>query len=222
MSLPQSLCQMRNIIFEQLYGKVATTEEFCPSLKNKSTDRPKVTKGYKYLASRVVAKLDCSLCGKPRCVFSMTGLLTTQGQREIEDIIFSCGMSLKTNSLYTARHLKCPAPIENAYHGSKISNKKMNSYFTPTENKKQIENKTKTILINGDEGIDEVMSIDFNANPGPSKPEDSASNGKKRQNTLNFCLKVQQQRVLADAGRTSEEETKCHICSDQYAVIYMQ
>ena len=105
--------------FETLYGKVDTTEKDCPSLQVKS-DKKKVTaaKDHNFLSRRVVGVLECSLCGKPRCLFSMNGSLNVKGQQEIENIISSCGMSLSANLLYTARHISCSSAIENAYLSS--------------------------------------------------------------------------------------------------------
>ena len=114
------------LLFDDLYGKFTTTEEFCPSLKSKKAEKPKEP-GYKYLSSRVVAALDCSLCGKPPCIFSLNSSLSVHGQLELQDIIFSCSQVLKSNSLYTARHLKCCSPIENAYNSSTISKKVQNT-----------------------------------------------------------------------------------------------
>ena len=68
----------------------------------------------------MVAVLDCSLCGKLRCVFSMNSIITVDGQRELDDIIFSCGTILNSKTLYKARHLNCTPPVGNAYHSSKI------------------------------------------------------------------------------------------------------
>ena len=68
----------------------------------------------------MVAVLDCSLCGKLRCVFSMNSIITVDGQRELDDIIFSCGTILNSKNLYKARHLNCMPPVGNAYHSSKI------------------------------------------------------------------------------------------------------
>ena len=38
----------------------------------------------------------------------------------LDYIIFLCGTILYTKNLYTARHLNCASPVENAYHSSKI------------------------------------------------------------------------------------------------------
>jgi len=100
--------------FNDLYGKVKTTEKDCPSLSSKA-EAKKANPNFKFLSSRVVAALECCLCGKSRCVFSMSGSITVKGQQELEDIIFSCGMSLLTPTLYTARFLKCSSPIEAAF-----------------------------------------------------------------------------------------------------------
>ena len=50
-----------------------------------------------------------------RCVLS-----TVDGQRELDDIIFSYGTILYSKNLYTARDLNCVSPVENAYHSLKI------------------------------------------------------------------------------------------------------
>ena len=72
--------------FETLYGKVDTTEKDCPYLLVKN-DKNKVTaaKNHKFLNRRVVVFLECSLCGKPRCLFNMNGSLNVKGQQEIEN-----------------------------------------------------------------------------------------------------------------------------------------
>ena len=56
--------------FQDLYGKVETTERYCsPLMANENRSRKK---GFKYLASCVVATLKCSLCNKPRYIYSMS------------------------------------------------------------------------------------------------------------------------------------------------------
>ena len=50
----------------------------------------------------------------------MNSIITVDGQRELNDIIFSCGTILYSKNLYTARHLNCASPVENAYHSSEI------------------------------------------------------------------------------------------------------
>ena len=57
--------RLHHLPFDDLCGKVTTTEEFCPSLKSKKAEKSKEP-GYKYFSSHVVAAIDCSLCGKPR------------------------------------------------------------------------------------------------------------------------------------------------------------
>ena len=49
----------------------------------------------------------------------MNSVITVDGQRELNDIIFSCGKILYSKNLYTTRHLNCVSPVENAYHSSK-------------------------------------------------------------------------------------------------------
>ena len=48
----------------------------------------------------------------------MNESLNVKGQQEIENIMFSCGMSLSTNLLYTARYISCSSAIDNAYLSS--------------------------------------------------------------------------------------------------------
>ena len=54
-----------------------------------------------------------------RCVFSMNSVITVDGQRELDDIIFSCGTILHSKNLYTTKHLNCVSLVENTYHSSK-------------------------------------------------------------------------------------------------------
>ena len=49
---------------------------------------------------------------------TMLQATNVKGQQEIENIIFSCGVSLSKNSIYTARYISCSSPIENAYLSS--------------------------------------------------------------------------------------------------------
>ena len=82
----------RYLKFSETYGKIQTTEKDCPSLNAKA----QITKSgpkYQLLARRVVATLSCHQCGKKRCVFSLDGKISTKGEREIEDVIFTCGMA---------------------------------------------------------------------------------------------------------------------------------
>ena len=104
------------LAFDDLYGKVQTTEKDCPSLRVKVSQKKKDNSSFKFISSRVVAVLECSLCRKLCCVFNMNSIITVDGQRELDDIIFSCGAILNSKSLYMARHLKCASPVENAYH----------------------------------------------------------------------------------------------------------
>ena len=50
----------------------------------------------------------------------MNSIIIADRQGELDDIIFSCGTILYSKNLYTARHLNCASPVENAYHSSKI------------------------------------------------------------------------------------------------------
>ena len=104
------------LAFDDLNGKVQTTEKDCPSLRVKVSQKKKDNSSFKFISSRVVAVLECSLCRKLCCVFNMNSIITVDGQRELDDIIFSCGAILNSKSLYMARHLKCASPVENAYH----------------------------------------------------------------------------------------------------------
>lgn len=106
--------------FDLLYGKVEFSEKDCPSLSNKIQDSKKKNKeGYKYLANRVVATINCQQCRKSRCVFSLTKSLSVAGQQELEDILFSCGSTLETSNLYTGCFITCMSQIESAFYLSK-------------------------------------------------------------------------------------------------------
>ena len=107
----------KNNILDGTYGKIKFTEKDCPSRMH-STEKKKLLPRYKLLANRLVLTLSCAQCGKPRCTFSMDGLITQKGQREVEDIIFSCGMALTTSSLYTATHLKFHHLLKRLFHVS--------------------------------------------------------------------------------------------------------
>ena len=66
--------------FKDTYGKITTTEKDCPSLNTKDTTKNE-TPGVKYVASRVVATKNCSLCFKTRCIFSHTSKLNVKDKR---------------------------------------------------------------------------------------------------------------------------------------------
>ena len=108
--------------FDDLYGKVPTTEKDCPSLKGKKDGKVKKdqSKSFKFLGTRVVSTLECCLCGISRCVFNANNCrnLTSKAQRELEDVVYSCGMQLSVGSIYTSRYISCASPVENAFTNS--------------------------------------------------------------------------------------------------------
>ena len=108
--------------FTDTYGMIKTTEKDCPSLKAmREGGRKKLAPGIKYIASRVVTIVKCCQCNKPRCIYSLTaGTLTSQGQQDIENIMFSCGMVLNSKTLYAAGHIKCNSLIEVSYYNCKL------------------------------------------------------------------------------------------------------
>ena len=107
--------------FQDLYGKVETNEKDCPSLK--TDEKRSKPSGYKYLASRVVHLTKCSLCGKSRCVYSMTNSLGVLGQLLMDDFIYSCGAILPSKTLYTSPSLTCRSNIEHTYYSARTSPK---------------------------------------------------------------------------------------------------
>ena len=64
----------------------------------------------------------------------MNESLNVKGQQEIENIMFSCGMSLSTNLLYTARYISCSSAIDNAYLSSAFRKRSEVSYQSSTSN----------------------------------------------------------------------------------------
>uniref|UniRef100_A0A7M5VAL2 Zinc finger PHD-type domain-containing protein n=2 Tax=Clytia hemisphaerica TaxID=252671 RepID=A0A7M5VAL2_9CNID len=106
--------------FNDLYGKIQTTEADCPSLNAATFSRSKKTSGFKYLASLVVSKIECSLCGKFRCVFSTNKMLKTDDQKLLEDLIYSCGALLDSSRLYASQALSCKSNIESSLYATKF------------------------------------------------------------------------------------------------------
>ena len=104
--------------FEDTYGKITTTEKDCPSLNTKNTTKNE-TPGFKYIASRVVATKNCSLCFKTRCIFSHSSKLNVKDERILEDILFSCSMVISSDNLYASRSVKRVSKIEQAYYSWK-------------------------------------------------------------------------------------------------------
>lgn len=99
--------------FDDLYGKVQTTEKDCPSLKQKGNHQ-KQPLGIKHIASRVATTMKCCQCGKEQCIYSGNGKLTPKDQVYLEDIMFSCGMPFPGSNVYAASHLTCQSPNEKA------------------------------------------------------------------------------------------------------------
>ena len=54
-----------------------------------------------------------------RCIFSHNSKLTLKGERILEDISFSCGMVISSDSLYASRSVKCVSKIEHACYSWK-------------------------------------------------------------------------------------------------------
>ena len=108
--------------FADTYGIFSTSEKDCPSL-NKREGSKKAGANFKFLASRVVASIDCCQCGKPRCVYSHNGSLSLEAQRELEEILFSCGSFLVTKTIYTASHIKCSSTVEHSYYAARFTHK---------------------------------------------------------------------------------------------------
>ena len=102
--------------FHSLYGKVQTTASDCPSLQPKNVKKDKNEAGFKFVASRVVAKIQCHQCNKTRCVFSLDRTFSAKDQRELEDVIYVCGMVLTGAKIYTSRLITCSSYIENAFY----------------------------------------------------------------------------------------------------------
>ena len=100
---------------QDLYGKVETTERYCPSLMaNESRSRKQ--EGFKYLASPVAATLKCSLCNKPCCIYSMLCSLGVTVAQLLEDFIYSCGASLPSKILYTSPEMICKGSVERTHY----------------------------------------------------------------------------------------------------------
>lgn len=111
--------------FHSLYGKVKTSEKDCPSLQQSGKDQKKKNQeGYKYLASKLVSVLDCHQCGKSRGIYCLKGQngISTEGIRELDDIIFTCGMDLRTSTIYCGK-LNCSSPIESTFYISRPKDK---------------------------------------------------------------------------------------------------
>ena len=136
--------------FKDLYGKINTTERDCPSLKVKKDGKKKNQANYKFLASRVVAVVDCVLCGKTRCIFGvLQHSLIVKCQREIEDVMFSYGMQLQSAGVYTSRTINCSSPIESAFQNSTFGKQRL------------LKNLPSTTACEQPEGADDLEQIDM-------------------------------------------------------------
>ena len=100
------------LAFDDLYGKVQTTEKDCPSLSVKASQNKKDSSNFRFISSHIVAVLECSLGGKVCCVYSQNSIITVNRKRELNDIIFFCGTILNSN---------CASPVENIHHSSMIT-----------------------------------------------------------------------------------------------------
>ena len=101
--------------FQDLYGKVETTERYGPSLMANESRSRKQEK-FKYLASHVAATLKCSLCNKPCCIYSMSCSLGVTGAQLLEDFIYSCGASLPSKILCFSPEMTCRSSVERTYY----------------------------------------------------------------------------------------------------------
>ena len=79
--------RLHYVPFDDIYGKVTTSEELCLLLQSKKAEKSKGP-GYKYLSSCVVAALDSSLCEKCWCIFNLKSSLSIQGRLELERLNF--------------------------------------------------------------------------------------------------------------------------------------
>ena len=104
--------------FTEFYGKIPTTEKDCPSLIQKGEKKKDQSVKFNLIASRVVSTLQCVQCEKRRCVFALDSRIAPKDQQELEDVIFSCGMSLMGANLYTLSHLMCQSEMEISYYNS--------------------------------------------------------------------------------------------------------
>ena len=75
--------------------KVQTTENNCPLLSVKVSQKKKDNSNFKFISSHVVAVLESLLC----YVLSMNSIITVDGQKELNDIIFLCGTILYSKKL---------------------------------------------------------------------------------------------------------------------------
>ena len=66
-------------------------------------DQTKNESDHKFIASRVVTTIHCDQCNKQQCVLSLDSRLSPVGENYLEDVIYSCGMPLDSQNLYTQR-----------------------------------------------------------------------------------------------------------------------
>ena len=104
--------------FTEVYSKIATMEKDCPSLIQKGEKKKEQSVKFKLMVSCVVSTLQCVQCKKHWCVFALDSRITPKDQQELEDVIFSCGMSLMGANLYTSSHLMCKSEMEISYYNS--------------------------------------------------------------------------------------------------------
>ena len=79
--------------FDDLYGKVQITEKDCPSLGLMVSQKKKLNSNFKFIASRVVAVLQSSPCGKVHGVFNMSPIITVDRERDLDDLISSISLT---------------------------------------------------------------------------------------------------------------------------------
>ena len=98
--------------FTEVYGKIATTEKDFSSLIQTAEKKKEQSVKFKLKACRVVSTLQCVQCEKRQCVFALDSRITPKNQQELEDVIFSCAMSLMGANLYTSSHFTCQSEME--------------------------------------------------------------------------------------------------------------
>lgn len=67
--------------------------------------RAAATGRIKHIKSRVVASAYFLQYNKPKSVFSFNRKLSVKGRKQLENLIFSCGMVLESTNLYPVSHL---------------------------------------------------------------------------------------------------------------------
>ena len=76
--------------------------------------------------------------------FTVGGKVTPNCQRQIEDVIFSCGMSLPSLRLFAAGHLNCLSPIEKPLKEAPLFKRKSTSEQNPGPSKQSLSSSKKS------------------------------------------------------------------------------